>query len=872
MILQITTFNHREDTTPCVRPISHEKLVSILTNHLTREEKDGPLWCPTEWRTGTIREKGNLEKGNLLSVCCFVADIDDGTPYTTLIDRWKTPDGEPLSFTLYSSHSSTAEHPRYRVVFFLKEPIPAEQWKDAWKRCSYHLTDNHNDGQTKNPAHMFYLPAVPASRLDEAFTDYREGALLSPFALPPIPEPERPKYTAPVVGENDGERKSGEVFNEQATAHDVLATLLRAGWREGQSRGEEISVIRPGKKNNVRSGVIGFVGPNLFYCFSDNAAPLSPGKVYDPFQLVTLLEYGGDYKQSAKALAQRGYGKVYEKVIQNEKVTPATQKSESVKPAVEELIFPCTDLGNAERVIHRHGTNLRYNAAFGWMIWDGKRWQIDDSGEVYRLTEETIRAIPLEAATLARQAVALPTDDPQRESLNKRAQMALSWAIKSEAGPRIKAAVELAQHQAGVYAPPDAFDADVFLLNCQNGIIDLRTGELLPHNREKLCIRICPVNYQPEAIAPLWESCLTRWQPLEEVRSFLQRAAGYSLAGHTGEETAFLLYGLGRNGKSKFTGAIEYIMGDYAGRAPIDIFMENRKGGNEGPTPDKANLAGKRLIIASEIMQSRRFNESFVKDVTGGDKITAAHKFKAPFTFKPQLKLWLYGNHKPIVTGADDGIKARLPLVPFTVTIPTDERDPDLDTKLRAEAEGILAWAVRGCLDWQRLRLSPPAAVILASEAYHEEMDTLAQFFKSCLIFEDDAIATNADITTAFDEWARNEGLDDRSKPKPTERAERLKKEGCSNYEGKPVRHEGKSQRCWLNVRLRKDSDSIEDTSVTGVTGVTPKQGKYARENCLGKDTENPVTTRNTRNVFSIDDLEDPFPTNEYPEEEKDMY
>ncbi len=322
-------------------------------------------------------------------------------------------------------------------------------------------------------------------------------------------------------------------------------------------------------------------------------------------------------------------------------------------------------------------------------------------------------------------------------------------------------------------------------------------------------------------------------------------------------------------------------MGDYAGRAPIEIFMDGKRDGGEAPSPGKADLIGKRLVIASEIMQSRRFNESFIKDVTGGDQIKAAHKFQRPFTFKPQLKLWLYGNHKPIVTGGDDGIKSRLPLIPFMVTIPPDERDPDLDKKLRDEAEGILLWAVLGCLEWQQKRLSPPASVIQASDSYHQSMDVLAVFFSSCLVFEAKAVATNQEITFAFDEWAKGEGIDERSRPKPTDRADRLKREGCDNFGGKSVRHNGKVQRCWQNVRLRTFEDADDIAECNGVTGVTTKTARLPNSALMGEVTESAVTpvtpVTNPENPPDLFVGEDPFGEDEEsefpePEFEEDVF
>lgn len=826
--LALVRFDHKNDNRPKPAAATWPQLAARLTRHETRPEKDGRAWSPAEYLPGTTRGAANVQ-----AVTCFVGDVDDGTAPDALRDRW-----QGRAWCLYSTHSSAPDKPKWRIVFPLARPVPAADWPGVHRKLTLALLGEHSDPACKDCSRLYYLPSCPPDDLPDAFADVQEGEPLDPDAYPD-PDPMdaagaqmRHALRADdhkMVGANSSSEnrhgdtegvRPGDDYNARGPLLDLLQS---AGWQIVGQRGGAAVLRRPGKTSDW-SANFGFgeaFGGRMFFCFTSSAPPFEPKTGYSPFAVYTLLKTGGhapsDFIEAARQLGREGYG--------DQTPPPAKKAEKYVPPATHQAaptkIFPeggfkLTDLGNAERLIHRHGQDLRYNPALGWLVWDGRRWQIDDSGEVMRRAKHTIRQIYAEAATLQQQIAGLPVSgtegDPNREKAERLSRIASAlseWAKKSEAAPRLAATVELGKTEPGVYVRTDEIDADPWLFNCPNGTIDLNTGALHLHRREDLITKIATVNSNPAAAAPVWEKCLERWQPNSDVRAYLRRATGYSLTGHTGEETAFLLYGMGRNGKSKFTGALEYVAGEYAGRAPIEIFMQGRGGDGNSPTPDKANLAGKRLIVASEIVQSRRFNEAFVKDVTGGDRITAAHKFKAPFEFKPVLKLWLYGNHKPVISGADDGIKARLPLIPFTVTIPVEERDTDLDAKLRAEGEGILAWAVRGALEWRQRRLAPPKAVVEASAAFHEQMDVMAEFFKArCIFGEGKNVWTpTAEMRTELVAWARGEGIEEKELPKPNDFADRLRRHGCDDNGGKTLRHNGKPTRCWSNIRLRRDDD-----------------------------------------------------------------
>ena len=401
--------------------------------------------------------------------------------------------------------------------------------------------------------------------------------------------------------------------------------------------------------------------------------------------------------------------------------------------------YNLTDLGNARRLVHRHGRNLRYCWLWRkWLVWDGKRWVKDDTGEVYRLAKETVSSIYQEAA-------AAPNDQA-RKDLGKH-------ATRSEAGARIKEMVDLARSDVPVM--PDELDASPDLLNTESGTIDLRTGELREHRREDLITKIAPTTYRPDAAAPTWEAFLERVLPGEDLRAFVQRAVGYSATGDTSEQCMFINHGGGANGKSTFQEAIAAALGDYAMRAPTEMLLAKR---SDGVPNDVARLKGARFVSASETEEGRRLAESRIKDLTGQDTITARFMKAEWFDFAPTHKLWLSTNHKPEIRGTDAAIWRRIRLVPWAVTIPPTEQDKKLPIALRHELAGILAWVVRGCLQWRREGLQAPDEVRKATGEYRAEMDVLAGFLVECCELDTDHWEYAKDLYECYKRWCDENG------------------------------------------------------------------------------------------------------------------
>lgn len=293
--------------------------------------------------------------------------------------------------------------------------------------------------------------------------------------------------------------------------------------------------------------------------------------------------------------------------------------------------------------------------------------------------------------------------------------------------------VKLAQSEGTVARRMREFDTEEHLLNCENGIIDLKTGELLPHDRARMMMNICPVVYDPKAEYPVWMKFLSRVQrDDDEMIGFLQRVAGYCLWGSSREEALMFLHGKGRNGKGKFLHALLDILGTYGTTVPFATFLEGTRFNAGGTNEAIAGMAGKRLVVAQESKPTGRFNESLLKTLTGGDRQSASFKYGHNFEFDPKFTLLLAANDKPRIIDQSEAIKSRIRLVPFTVFIPEQERDLLLPEKLKAEYPGILAWCVRGAVEWNKGGLRIPEAVRAASREYFSDQDSIGQWLAEC--------------------------------------------------------------------------------------------------------------------------------------------
>lgn len=452
-----------------------------------------------------------------------------------------------------------------------------------------------------------------------------------------------------------------------------------------------------------------------------------------------------------------------------------------------------TDIGNARRLVNMHGSDLRWISqwrAAPWLVWDGRRWLRDRTGEIERRAKDTADTILIEAAL-----------GPDTADKAKR----IRFALDTSKRPRLEAMIALARTEPGIPIQPVDLDADPWLLNVENGTLDLRTGELHPHRREDLITKIAPVVYDPAATHPVWDQFIdeaTNHDPT--FARFLARAVGYSLTGSTAEEVLFFLLGRAATGKSTFIAALEATLGEYSTHADFETFLARQ--GVGGPRPDIARLAGARFVNSVEVDDGARLAEGLVKTLTGGDMITARFLFGDEFEYRPQFKLWLAANHAPRVGYGDDAIWRRILRIPFDTVIPKERRDPTIKATLtdpNAAGPAILAWAVRGCLEWQQIGLQIPSVITTATGQYRADMDPLKEFLDEyCdLGTTPEHWVLTSSLRKAYEHWADEVGLRKRLHPKAF--ADALRSHGCEQKRGR--------QRAWTGLRLAGPQDPHTD-------------------------------------------------------------
>jgi len=416
----------------------------------------------------------------------------------------------------------------------------------------------------------------------------------------------------------------------------------------------------------------------------------------------------------------------------------SAQASKAVTGASDLLSQHFSDFGNSQRVIVLYGDQLRYCHAFQkWLVWDGRRWAVDDGEHARDLSQETI----LEFA---------------RQALGAKNEAAAKFAASCLNSQRITNALREAQPHLGIR--PAELDTDPDLLNCTNGTLDLRTGRLREHRREDFITKLVHADYRAEARCPLFLAFLKRITANHPgLLSYLQKAFGYSLTGHTSEKVVFLLHGKGDNGKSTLLIVFLKLGEEYAVLLQIDTLMIRSESNNT--QADLADLRGARFVMTSETEEGQRLAEGKLKRITQGmGRIKATRKYENPVEFPESPKLWIDANHLPIVRGTDNAIWNRLHPVPFDVTIPKAEQDKELPKKLAAEAEGILTWAVAGATRWYAEGLGKPSDVEQAGDAWRAQSDQIGRFIEEACITGDYAQAKGRQLYSAYRQWAEEAG------------------------------------------------------------------------------------------------------------------
>jgi putative DNA primase/helicase len=465
--------------------------------------------------------------------------------------------------------------------------------------------------------------------------------------------------------------------------------------------------------------------------------------------------------REASALRDRGYeeNEIYaavNEIAQNRiegefdqkeilSIVQSAMRYEPTKSIVTPIEHPytLTDVGNAERLVAQHGENIRYCEQMKtWFIWNGKYWEKDNNNKIRGYAHTTAKSIYQEAAQCRDSELAKKLGD---------------WAKISLSSQRLDGMLKEAKSYAAISV--DEFDIFPELLNVKNGVINLRTRQLIPHNKEYLFTQYIDIKFDKEAVCPKWDGFLNMiFAGNPELINFVQKLAGLSVSGITDEQVLIFLYGLGANGKSTFVNTLHKIMDSYGIAINIEAFL--RKSDIGGTTPYLVNLLNKRFVTATEIPEGRRLNESLIKQLSGQDDISVNPKYEKAYSFSPTHKLWIVGNHKPQVRDDSYGFWRRLKVIPFEIKIPEEEQRPMsiIIQDFLEEAPGILNWLVEGFQKWVIEGLNDPIQVKDATKEYQSEQDLLQQFLDEECDLNSDIRIPKKDLLEKFNNWLLSSG------------------------------------------------------------------------------------------------------------------
>lgn len=400
------------------------------------------------------------------------------------------------------------------------------------------------------------------------------------------------------------------------------------------------------------------------------------------------------------------------------------------------------DVGAAEAFRDRYGDLVRFDhQAESWVMWKDHYWQVDANEAIRRLAVDHVRKWQRESANLP--------------VANERAD-AMQFTAKLERRSAIENFLHEAKSMTPIATDGALWDLDPWRIGCGNGVVDLRTGELAPGQPTDMITEQVGATYNPDATCPRWQRFLEEvFDNDPTIIHYVHLALGYSLTGDMREQCFFLAVGSGSNGKSVFLETLEHVLGTYGHRAPMRVFVS----GAEDEKFHFADFRGRRLIFAAETKPGGRMNEHVLKNLTGGESLRVERKYGDPFTIKPQAKIWLGVNHHPKVVDDSFGFWRRVRIITFPRTFTGSTDDRNLGATLRAEASGILAWLVRGCLLWQRHGLIAPTGVTIATDAYQASEDPLAEFFETCCCPDKYSKVSFPMIYKAYKEWAKDQGF-----------------------------------------------------------------------------------------------------------------
>ncbi|MCA9295363.1 MAG: hypothetical protein KC983_02580 [Phycisphaerales bacterium] len=504
----------------------------------------------------------------------------------------------------------------------------------------------------------------------------------------------------------------------------------------------------------------------------------------EPEQTRTTFDSGYDAGLSDATSGCASNGKRYLPESAPHSTSPATF---DVASAASQL----TDIGNAARLVCREGRHIRFcHALNSWLVWDGTRWCPDSNGVVVTLCKQT----------------ALSIFDEARDATDERQKKLSNWAVTSQRRERLTAMAALAEPDVSIGV--GELDTDPWLLNCLNGTVDLRTGELRHHAREDFITKITPYDFDAAATCPRFDRFLKEiLDDDNELIEYVLRWFGYCLSADITEQILPIFHGEGNNGKNVLLETVCAIMGEYASEAPPDLLTVRKHA--EHPT-EIADLYGKRLVVASETEDGAQLKIQLVKRLTGNARLKARRMRMDYFEFSRTHKMVLVTNNRPEVSEDTEAVWRRLRLVPFNIVIPEKHRDPNLLQTLLDEAPGILSTLVRAGVRRRDHGLQSPSAVLVATADYRRKANSLDEFLQGHCMLGDGYSCIAGELIDAYETWC---AVSDRSPLKKRAFANMLKSRNC-----RQARKSG--QRIWTGIALGGNSTNDVMTSLTQCSGL----------------------------------------------------
>lgn len=692
-----------------------QQVVALLEQRDIRGQKSGKAFAPILMKPGATRARDNV-----LSISMAVADIDtEGSKdretgrLVTVTKRAPTldelrPEIGRYSWVAYSSHGHEPKRLdsiiKYRLVFPLSRDCTATEWSGVWLGLNV-LLGGHCDRQCKDPSRLYYLPSCPPEAASDAFYENNSGEHLDPDFLIGLARKSSPPDAVTFSMDNLASSASlptpaempGEVGRVKSMLAAIPANCDREKWRNvvwaiastGWARAE--SIAREWSKT----------APEIF----DDTEFV---KVWRSYSCNGGIGFGSlvhHAKLAGWTSAENPNGVAS---IDDDASGDIRNGNDFARLYVNKLLF-----------VHETRDVLIFE--------DGVGWVHASPGEEVRAGKSVVARLRAAAAERWKTA----PDDGKTKRL-------IAHVERSSTEQRINSLINMARSEPGMTARLNELDSDPMLLGVANGVLDLRSAQLLPVAPSLMVTKRCPVAFNPNAIAPTLDAFIqriTRGKP--NLAPFLQRLAGYVLTGEVHEQCFAFLHGLGRNGKTTYAELLRWLLGDYAVVLPTTTLMLAKRDPGAA-TPDLMLLKGSRLALASELEENARFAEAAIKAMTGGDTMQARNPYGLFVSWTPTHKLMVVGNHRPVIAGGDHGIWRRVRLIPFEETISDGECDEKLSERLRAEGSGVLNWALAGLRDWKARGLNPPAEVKAAGATYQTDMDTLGQWIDEHVVVRAD--------------------------------------------------------------------------------------------------------------------------------------